>query len=81
MCGFEPWSESLTRSLLEGMVRKGTGVDTLNCLLSLPSFLPPLSGPDAGLCRQGQRPKTVDATIKLYTFVISQLDGGGGSSV
>jgi hypothetical protein len=37
------------------------GKSTFNCFL--PSFIHSFSGPHPGLCHQGQRPKTVDATV------------------
>jgi hypothetical protein len=57
----EPWGKSHTRSLLEGIERKGRG--KLNGLPPLSFFLPSFSALHAGLCHQGQRPKMVEATI------------------
>jgi hypothetical protein len=61
MSELEPGSELLTRTLLEAMDgkdgRKGT-----NLIVSF-LFLFSSSGPHTGLDRQGQRPKTVEATI------------------
>jgi hypothetical protein len=69
MCELEPRSESLTRSLLEGMDGEGREWGKLNCLVPLPSF----SGPHTGLY-QVQRPKTVEATYTvLYRMIIKSL--------
>jgi hypothetical protein len=54
MCELEPCSKSLTRSLMEGEERRQT-------------YLPPsFSGSHGGPSQQGQRPKTVEATIRVF---------------
>jgi hypothetical protein len=54
MCELEPRSESLIRSLLEGMGgRGGRGREGASSVASI-SFLPSFSDPHAGLCHQGQ---------------------------
>jgi hypothetical protein len=63
VCGLEPRSDLLTGSLLEG---KGPSAPFLS--------LPPFSGShDDGLCHQGQRPKTVEATVSTLNRVLCQL--------
>jgi hypothetical protein len=47
---------------MEGTGSRREG-DKLYCFLPLPFFLPSFCGPHTGLFHQGQRPKTVEATI------------------
>jgi hypothetical protein len=58
ICELELRCESLTRSLLEGNEGEGRGQTSLHHYL--PSFI---LCPHAGLCHQGQRPRTVEATV------------------
>jgi hypothetical protein len=63
MFELEPRSESLTRSLLEGMIGKGArGEKEANLIFSF-SFSS-FTGPHAGLSQQGQRPKTVQPPLQ-----------------
>jgi hypothetical protein len=61
MFELEPWSESLTWSVLEVLGRKGEGENLIICFLFLPSFC----GPHTEHSHQGQRSQTVEATIAM----------------
>jgi hypothetical protein len=73
MFELEPRSESVTRSLLEGMLGKcwkGMGWGKLDCpFFIIPSFNVLYNG----LCHQGQRPNTVEVTIPPLLTVTVRL--------
>jgi hypothetical protein len=72
MFELKPLSESVTRSLLEGMLGKGwkgMGWGKLNCpFFIIPSF----SVLQNWLCHKGQRPNTVEVTVPpILTLALS----------